>query len=98
MHQTDSPDDGDREIVEAIVPLEAAGKRFDAALAEMFPEFSRSRLTEWIKAGDALLEGEIVKPKVSVRGGEAVSLDRDIERLLRAGEGALASVGAMLRP
>ena len=63
MHQTDSPDDSDREIVEATVPLEAAGKRFDAALAEMFPEFSRSRLTEWIKAGDALLAGEIVKIK-----------------------------------
>ena len=51
-----------------------AGKRFDQALAEMFPEFSRSRLTEWIKSGDALLDGEIVKPKVAVNGGETVSL------------------------
>jgi 23S rRNA pseudouridine1911/1915/1917 synthase len=40
----------------------------------MFPEFSRSRLTEWIKSGDALLDGEIVKPKVAVNGGETVSL------------------------
>jgi 23S rRNA pseudouridine1911/1915/1917 synthase len=51
-----------------------AGKRFDQALAEMFPEFSRSRLTEWIKSGDALLDGEIVKPKVAVNGGETVTL------------------------
>ena len=36
---------------EATVPLSAAGWRFDRALAEMFPEYSRSRLTAWVKAG-----------------------------------------------
>ena len=40
----------------AIVPESAAGRRLDAVLAELFPDFSRSRLTEWVKAGDALLE------------------------------------------
>jgi 23S rRNA pseudouridine1911/1915/1917 synthase len=72
-------EDLERECVEANVPLELAGKRFDAALAEMFPEFSRSRLTEWIKSGDALLDGEIAKPKVAVRGGETVSLSIRVE-------------------
>jgi 23S rRNA pseudouridine1911/1915/1917 synthase len=67
-------DDGDYELLEAQVPVELAGKRFDQALAEMFPEFSRSRLTEWIKAGSALLDGQRVKPRDPVRGGEPVAL------------------------
>ena len=67
-------DEVEIERIEATVPEHLAGKRFDQALAEMFPEFSRSRLTEWIKAGDALLDGEIIKPKASVNGGETVTL------------------------
>ena len=47
-------DEVEIERIEVTVPEHLAGKRFDQALAEMFPEFSRSRLTEWIKAGDAL--------------------------------------------
>ena len=56
------------------VPDSAAGRRFDAVLAELFPEYSRSRLSSWIKSGDALLDGEQVRPRDPVRGGEAVSL------------------------
>ena len=36
----------------ATVPDSAAGRRFDAVVADLFPEFSRSRLTLWIKSGD----------------------------------------------
>src|SRR6476620_9167831 len=59
----------------AVVPHEAAGRRFDAVLAELFPQFSRSRLSEWIKSGDALLDGKPVRPRDPVRGGQQVSLD-----------------------
>jgi 23S rRNA pseudouridine1911/1915/1917 synthase len=59
---------------QARVPEAAAGRRFDAVLAELFPEFSRSRLAEWIKSGDALLDGVRARPRDPVRGGEAVSL------------------------
>ena len=68
-------DEADYELQEATVPLELAGKRFDQALAEMFPDFSRSRLTEWIKSGDALLDGLQVRPRDPVRGGETVALN-----------------------
>jgi 23S rRNA pseudouridine1911/1915/1917 synthase len=72
-------DDGERELMEAMIPLAAAGRRFDQVLAELFPDFSRSRLTEWIKSGDALLGGRTVKPKEAVRGGEAVALMARLE-------------------
>ena len=58
----------------ARVPEAAAGRRFDAVLAELFPEYSRSRLSEWIKSGDALLDGRTLRPRDAVRGGETVSL------------------------
>ena len=59
---------------QATVPDEAAGRRFDAVLAELFPEYSRSRLAAWITSGDALLAGEPARPRDPVRGGETVTL------------------------
>lgn len=61
------------------VPESAAGRRFDVVLAELFPEFSRSRLSGWIKSGDALLDGRPVRPRDPVRGGERVSLQAVVE-------------------
>jgi 23S rRNA pseudouridine1911/1915/1917 synthase len=63
----------------ATVPDSAAGRRFDAVLAELFPDFSRSRLAAWIKSGDALLDGREVRPRDPVRGGEAVTLNAALE-------------------
>ena len=64
---------------QATVPDAAAGRRFDAVLAELFPEYSRSRLAAWIKSGDALLAGEPARPRDPVRGGEAVTLVAVVE-------------------
>ncbi|KAF1686020.1 23S rRNA pseudouridine(1911/1915/1917) synthase RluD [Pseudoxanthomonas broegbernensis] len=59
---------------QAIVPDEAAGRRFDAVLAELFPEYSRSRLAAWIKSGDARLDGALTRPRDPVKGGETATL------------------------
>jgi 23S rRNA pseudouridine1911/1915/1917 synthase len=69
----------ERELLEAIVPDAAAGRRCDAVLAELFPDFSRSRLAEWIKAGDATFDGQRRRPKDGLRGGERVLLSVRIE-------------------
>lgn len=59
----------------ATVPDAAAGRRFDAVLAELFPQFSRSKLTSWIKSGEVLLDGAVPRPRDAVVGGETVSLN-----------------------
>jgi 23S rRNA pseudouridine1911/1915/1917 synthase len=64
---------------EAIVPLSAAGRRFDQALAEMFPDYSRSRLTAWVKAGAVTLDGVPAVPRHLLRGGEKVQLEAELE-------------------
>jgi 23S rRNA pseudouridine1911/1915/1917 synthase len=64
---------------EAVVPLSAAGRRFDQALAEMFPDYSRSRLTAWIKAGAVTLDGAPAVPRQLLKGGEQVRLEAELE-------------------
>ncbi|WP_266158703.1 23S rRNA pseudouridine(1911/1915/1917) synthase RluD [Dyella silvatica] len=64
---------------EAEVPLSAAGRRFDQALAEMFPDYSRSRLTAWVKAGAVTLDGVPAAPRHLLRGGEQVRLEVELE-------------------
>ncbi|OOG64002.1 23S rRNA pseudouridine(1911/1915/1917) synthase [Rhodanobacter sp. B04] len=64
---------------EATVPLGAAGRRFDQALAEMFPDYSRSRLSGWIKSGAVSLDGAVAPPRQLLRGGELVRLQVELE-------------------
>src|SRR5690606_317440 len=58
----------------AEVPVAAAGRRLDAVLADLFPEYSRSRLSAWIKSGDVTVDGATARPRDPVRGGEAIAL------------------------
>ena len=71
------------------VPVGLAGRRFDQALAELFPDYSRSRLTAWIKSGAALLDGKVVAPRHIVHGGEQVALTVRIEREIGAAPEAI---------
>jgi 23S rRNA pseudouridine1911/1915/1917 synthase len=64
---------------EAVVPLSAAGRRFDQTLAEMFPDYSRSRLAAWVKAGAVTLDGAPAPPRQLLRGGERVRLEAELE-------------------
>jgi len=67
-----------------IVPESCLGKRFDQTLAEMFPDYSRSRLKEWILAGDVTVNGEVLtKAREKMYGGEAVQIDTQVESEVR---------------
>lgn len=70
------------QILTAAIPLSAAGLRFDAALAQTFPQFSRSKLTAWIKDGKARVDGKQPRPRDAVVGGETVELEAELEVVL----------------
>ncbi len=59
-------------MVALTLPAEAAGMRFDAALAQALPRYSRSRLKSWIDAGKVRVDGEAPVATQKVRGGERV--------------------------
>jgi 23S rRNA pseudouridine1911/1915/1917 synthase len=56
------------------VPSELGGMRFDQALARLFPQYSRSRLQAWLKAGHIRLDGHSAEARQAVTGGEDVVL------------------------
>ena len=57
-----------------IIPKRMTGERIDSALSEMLPDYSRSKITAWIKSGDALINSKTFKPKDRVNGTEIVCL------------------------
>ncbi len=66
------------------IPAEFAGLRLDRALARMFPEYSRSRLKEWLLAGAIVVQGGPVRPRDAVSGGEVVTLQPRADVSVRA--------------
>jgi len=68
----------------ASVPEELAGLRLDQALARMFPEYSRSRLKDWLLAGAITIDGGSKRPRDPVAGGETVELEPRAEAEVRA--------------
>jgi 23S rRNA pseudouridine1911/1915/1917 synthase len=66
------------------LPADCAGLRLDQALAGLLPEFSRSRITQWIRGGRVVVEGQPARPKTRVCGGEAVAVSPETEPALLA--------------
>jgi len=61
--------------INIIIPKRMKGERLDVALAEMLPDFSRSKITTSIKSGDILISGKTFKPKEKSNGLEVVSFN-----------------------
>ncbi len=60
------------------IPLAAAGQRLDQALAELFPEHSRSRLKAWILEGAVRVDGRLPRPRDRLLGGERVIIEAEV--------------------
>jgi 23S rRNA pseudouridine1911/1915/1917 synthase len=54
------------------VPHHCAGLRLDQALSSLLPEYSRSRLQQWIREGLVSVDGVAAAPKTKVWGGETL--------------------------
>lgn len=60
------------------------GQRLDQALAELFPDYSRSRIKEWILDNRVQVNGKIInRPKEKVFGSEQIAIDVLIEEDMR---------------
>ncbi|CAA0124023.1 Ribosomal large subunit pseudouridine synthase D [BD1-7 clade bacterium] len=63
----------------AVVSEEHDLERFDVATSHAFPDYSRSRLQQWIKSGEITLDGAKARPKDKVYEGQEIVLDVTIE-------------------
>jgi 23S rRNA pseudouridine1911/1915/1917 synthase len=63
----------------AEVPFEMAGMRLDQALAELFADYSRTRLQTWVKSGRVKVNGLTLKAKDKLEGGEEITLEAEPE-------------------
>lgn len=69
----------DTETHTLTIPVTMAGQRLDQALAILLPDYSRTRLKEWIDAGDVLVDGRILRPRDKLLGGESVKVQATLE-------------------
>ena len=58
-----------------IIPERMKGQRYDSALSQMLPDYSRSKITSWIKSGEVRIYTKTFKPKDKVQGNEVISLE-----------------------
>jgi 23S rRNA pseudouridine1911/1915/1917 synthase len=62
-----------------VIPAEHEGRRLDQALAELLPDYSRSRLKSWIVAGCVRLDGAAPEPRTRVAAGQRVDVAAEVE-------------------
>ncbi|MCR8923590.1 23S rRNA pseudouridine(1911/1915/1917) synthase RluD [Dasania sp. GY-MA-18] len=63
----------------AQVPDDLRGARLDQVAAQLFPDYSRARLQQWIKEGVLTVDGEVKKPRDKLIGGEQLALAVEVE-------------------
>lgn len=66
------------------------GLRLDQAAARLFPEFSRARLQDWIRAGELKVDGQVARGKDKVLGGELLTLSPRHEDFVESQPEAMA--------
>ncbi len=56
--------------LELLVPASLAGERLDRALVTLLADRSRAEVSRWISEGAVLVDGRVVRPSATIRGGE----------------------------
>jgi len=65
--------------LEATVPESLDFQRLDKVAASLFDQYSRSRIQAWIKQGELLVDGEVLKSKEKVEAGQRLTIDAQVE-------------------
>lgn len=75
--ELDTGDDGNEPLlapIELALSAQDCGIRLDKVLSRLVPQYSRSRIQQWIDAGYVTIDGEIAKAKVTAYGDEHVTI------------------------
>ena len=56
-------------------------KRLDMVAAQLFPQYSRSKLQQWIRGGGLTLNGNAARPKDKVPAGAVLEINVELEDL-----------------
>ncbi len=72
------------QVLEEEVTSELSGRRLDQAMAELFGDYSRSRLQKWIKAGRVTLNHKKLRARDKVAAGDTIRLRIEDEQLVEA--------------
>ncbi|SFF38517.1 ribosomal large subunit pseudouridine synthase D [Fontimonas thermophila] len=74
------PEDDNERHLSVEIPPELDGKRLDVACAQLFDQYSRSRLQAWIEAGRLCVDGIVTtRPRLPVAAGQRLVLDAEPE-------------------
>ncbi|MBC7405590.1 MAG: RluA family pseudouridine synthase [Cytophaga sp.] len=73
------PEDGDDitpevDVIELKLRSESCGERLDKVLSKLVPQYSRSRIQQWIEAGFVTVDGKPSRIKMTMLGDELVSI------------------------
>ena len=60
------------------IPEHLEGQRLDQALAELVPDYSRSRLQQWIRGGQVTLDDRVPRVRERVHCGDTVRIDAEM--------------------
>jgi len=68
-----------RITLQAEVQAGQSGKRLDQIAAQLFPEYSRARLQDWIKTGQLLVNGQQLRPRDKLKEGDALNVQAELQ-------------------
>lgn len=66
-------------VLSAEVPESLTGKRLDQVAAQLFPDYSRSRLQSWIKEGALRVNGEQLRSRDALSQGDNLAINIELE-------------------